>query len=351
MEEVESSSNINNLLSRLRALAVRKLVGISTISTYNSHADCTKMVIFANQQDGHLKKFLSSWQELWDSGPRRSCWGVCAHFRAPTLIHLEIQNMQKRKKKPNVQKIGSQAHFSAATLILHYNVQDARYNLQFAACAHLWAETLTHLPDWDMLWQSDTGCTCDFIIDPVALMNLQKCQQWEYALVSCHLSFWITLYSWSPRCRWSLVSISIRPTWGKIISRRHRWQSLLVYQVSCWDTLCALAFFVPNNPSILYSIYYESLYSFKFSHVLQVFSSKSSQTSTPSLFAFVFLPASCFYNMVGVRAVGGHGDVVAMDAELAVVLIKGLQGGHVGSSLDHLIHPLYRSHHAVPGSI
>ena len=64
MEEVESSSNINNLLSRLRALAVRKLVGISTISTYNSHADCTKMVIFANQQDGHLKKFLSSWQEL-----------------------------------------------------------------------------------------------------------------------------------------------------------------------------------------------------------------------------------------------------------------------------------------------
>ena len=43
MEEVESSSNINNLLSRLRALAVRKLVGISTISTYNSHADCTKM--------------------------------------------------------------------------------------------------------------------------------------------------------------------------------------------------------------------------------------------------------------------------------------------------------------------
>ena len=182
-------------------------------------------------------------------------------------------------------------------------------------------------------------------------MNLQKCQHWECALVSCHLSFWITLYSWSPRCRWSLVSISIRPTWGKIISSRHRWQSLLVYQVSCWDTLCALAFFVPNNPSILYSIYYESLYSFKFSHVLQVFSSKSSQTSTPSLFTFVFLPASCFYNMVGVRAVRGHGDVVAMDAELAVVLIKGLQGGHVGSSLDHLIHPLYRSHHAVPGSI
>ena len=65
MEEVESSSNINNLLSRLRAIAVRKLVGISTISTYNSHADCTKMDdFFANQQDGHLKKFLSSWQEL-----------------------------------------------------------------------------------------------------------------------------------------------------------------------------------------------------------------------------------------------------------------------------------------------
>ena len=94
------------------------------------------------------------------------------------------------------------------------------------------------------------------------------------------------------------------------------------------------------------------LYSLKFCHVLQVSSSISSQTSTPSLFAFVFLPASCFYNMVGVRAIGGHGDVVAMDAELAVVLIQGLQGGHVGSSLDHLIHPLYRSHHAVPdGSI
>ena len=46
MEEVESSSNINNLLSRLRAIAVRKLVGISTISTYNSHADCTKMDAF-----------------------------------------------------------------------------------------------------------------------------------------------------------------------------------------------------------------------------------------------------------------------------------------------------------------
>ena len=69
MEEVESSSNINNLLSRLRALAVRKLVGISTISTHNSHADCTKLDDFlqirmANKQDGHLKKFLSSWQEL-----------------------------------------------------------------------------------------------------------------------------------------------------------------------------------------------------------------------------------------------------------------------------------------------
>ena len=65
MEEVESSSNINNLLSRLRAIAVRKLVGISTISTYNSHADCTKM-------DDLLQiSRMTTWRSFWVVG--RNC--------------------------------------------------------------------------------------------------------------------------------------------------------------------------------------------------------------------------------------------------------------------------------------
>ena len=65
MEEVESSSNINNLLSRLRALAVRKLVGISTISTYNSHADCTKMDDFLQISR------MATWRSFWVVG--RNC--------------------------------------------------------------------------------------------------------------------------------------------------------------------------------------------------------------------------------------------------------------------------------------
>ena len=65
MEEVESSSNINNLLSRLRALAVRKLVGISIISTYNSHADCTK-------KDDFLQiSRMATWRSFWVVG--RNC--------------------------------------------------------------------------------------------------------------------------------------------------------------------------------------------------------------------------------------------------------------------------------------
>ena len=193
MEEVESSSNINNLLSRLRALAVRKLVGISIISTYNSHADCTKMDDFLQISR------MATWRSFWVVG--RNCETPVQGDLAEESVliselrlwsTLKYKICKNAKKSQMCKKIGSQAHFSAATLILHYNVQDARYNLQFAACAHLWAETLTHLPDWDMLWQSDTGCTCDFIIDPVALNELAKVS----AMRVCSCILWSQLLNY-----------------------------------------------------------------------------------------------------------------------------------------------------------
>ena len=61
------------------------------------------------------------------------------------------------------------------------------------------------------------------------------------------------------------------------------------------------------------------------------------------------LPASGFNNVISVRAVGSHCDVVPVDTKLAVVLVQRLEGGDVGRSLHHLVHPLYCSHHPVPG--
>ena len=42
-----------------------------------------------------------------------------------------------------------------------------------------------------MLWQSDTGCTCDFIIDPVALNELAKVSAMR--VCSCILSSQVEL--------------------------------------------------------------------------------------------------------------------------------------------------------------
>ena len=61
------------------------------------------------------------------------------------------------------------------------------------------------------------------------------------------------------------------------------------------------------------------------------------------------LPASGFNNVISVRAVSSHRDVVPVDTKLAVVLVQRLEGGDVGRSLHHLVHPLYCSHHPVPG--
>ena len=45
--------------------------------------------------------------------------------------------------------------------------------------------------------------------------------------------------------------------------------------------------------------------------------------------------------------VGGHGDVVAVDAEVAVVLVESLNSGDVRRSLDHFVDPLDGANHLV----
>eukprot|EP00053_Salpingoeca_punica_P007939 m.71999 g.71999 ORF g.71999 m.71999 type:complete len:435 (-) comp14396_c0_seq1:186-1490(-) len=52
--------------------------------------------------------------------------------------------------------------------------------------------------------------------------------------------------------------------------------------------------------------------------------------------------------MVRVDAVGSGRDVVAVHAEVAVVLVEDLHGRHIGSVLHHLVHPLAGAHHLVP---
>ena len=47
-------------------------------------------------------------------------------------------------------------------------------------------------------------------------------------------------------------------------------------------------------------------------------------------------------------AIGGHGDVVAVRAEVAFVFVQGLDGGDVGRVLHHLVHPLDPAHDLVP---
>ena len=192
MEEVESSSNINNLLSRLRALAVRKLVGISTISTYNSHADCTKMDDFLQISR------MATWRSFWVVG--RNCetpvQGDLAE-ESVLISELRLWSTLKYKICKNAKKsqMCKKNWIASSFLSCDFDLalQCARCEIQFAICslcsmstAHLWAETLTHLPDWDMLWQSDTGCTCDFIIDPVALNELAKVSAMR--VCSCILS-------------------------------------------------------------------------------------------------------------------------------------------------------------------
>ena len=49
------------------------------------------------------------------------------------------------------------------------------------------------------------------------------------------------------------------------------------------------------------------------------------------------------HEMVGVLAVGSHGDVVAMDAEVGRVRVEGLHGGDVGRALDYLVKSCQRS--------
>ena len=50
------------------------------------------------------------------------------------------------------------------------------------------------------------------------------------------------------------------------------------------------------------------------------------------------VPASILNNAVGVGSISSHGDVVTMNTELAIVLVQGLEGRHIGRPLHNLVH-------------
>ena len=49
------------------------------------------------------------------------------------------------------------------------------------------------------------------------------------------------------------------------------------------------------------------------------------------------VPASILNNAVGVGSISSHGDVVTMNTELAIVLVQGLEGRHIGRPLHNLV--------------
>ena len=53
------------------------------------------------------------------------------------------------------------------------------------------------------------------------------------------------------------------------------------------------------------------------------------------------------HDVIGVEAVGGERDVVAVHAKVARVLVERLERGHVGRVLDNLVDPLDAAHHLV----
>lgn len=60
------------------------------------------------------------------------------------------------------------------------------------------------------------------------------------------------------------------------------------------------------------------------------------------------VPPSLLHFLVGISAIYCQRDVIAMNAEVTVVLVQCLQCGDVGSSRYHFIHPLDGLYHLVP---
>ena len=50
------------------------------------------------------------------------------------------------------------------------------------------------------------------------------------------------------------------------------------------------------------------------------------------------VPASILNNAVGVGSISSHRDVVTMNTELAIILVQGLEGRHIGRPLHNLVH-------------
>lgn len=65
-------------------------------------------------------------------------------------------------------------------------------------------------------------------------------------------------------------------------------------------------------------------------------------------FKSILVASGGFHYVIGIHTVRRCCDVITVNAELTVVLVQSLQCRDVGSTFDHLIHPLDAPHHLVP---